>query len=156
MTARAVRWCGVVLYRQCRAVRSLFFEVRVEDDARDEDGGEQVGEADRPGEGDGESLDRAGAEEEAGSMAETIVVVTCVSTMVIQACCEALLDGGGGGLARAQLLTDTLEDEHVRVDAHTDGQDDSGNAGKRQRTACEKPMNPSRIMQVQQRAPGRR
>ncbi len=45
---------------------------------------------------------------------------------------EAVLDRGGGGFAEAQLFPDALEDEHVGVDAHTDREDDAGDAGERQ------------------------
>ena len=38
---------------------------------------------------------------------------------------EPLLNRNGGGLACPQLFADALEDQHVGVDAHTNGEDDA-------------------------------
>ncbi len=43
---------------------------------------------------------------------------------------KALIDRGRGRLAGAEFFTDALEDEHVGVDAHADGEDDAGDAGQ--------------------------
>ena len=60
------------------------------------------------------------------------MVVTWVSTIVIQACRKALLHRRGRRLAVPQFFPDALKDQHVRVHAHTDRQDDSGDARQRQ------------------------
>ena len=36
-------------------------------------------------------------------------------------------------LPRAQLFADALEDQHIGVNSHADGQDDAGDAGQGQR-----------------------
>ena len=47
--------------------------------------------------------------------------------------------------AGAQLLADALEDQHVGVDRHADGEDDAGDAGQRQRGAEVRPGRRSRM-----------
>ena len=44
---------------------------------------------------------------------------------------EARVDGGLHALARLELFLDALEDEHVRVDADADREDEAGDAGQR-------------------------
>ncbi len=49
--------------------------------------------------------------------------------------CESLLDRRRRRLAIAQLFTNALKDQHVRVHAHTDRQDHTGYAGQSKRRA---------------------
>src|SRR5208337_4363012 len=46
---------------------------------------------------------------------------------------KALVNGRRGCFAGANLFADALEDQHVRVHAHTDGENDSGNAWQGER-----------------------
>ena len=62
--------------------------------------------------------------------AAAIRAVAWVSRMVIQTRSKPFWHGRPHGLAVAQLLADALEDEHVGVDAHADGEDDAGDAGQ--------------------------
>ncbi len=84
-------------------------------------------------------------------MAAETMVVTWVSMMVVESVSEALIDGSRRRFAGTQLFTNTLEDEHVGVDAHTDGEDDAGDARQRQQYPV-KPMNPSRITRLRNSA----
>ena len=65
--------------------------------------------------------------------AAAISDVTCVSTIVSQTRVKAALTAARGPLRRGQLLLDALEDQHVRIDAHADRQDQAGDARQRQR-----------------------
>ena len=86
-------------------------------------------------------------------MAAETMVVTCVSMMVTQALRKALVHRRRGRLSGANLFPDALEDQHVRVHAHADGQNDSGDAGqgerkrhppaRRARTMLERPKIPA-------------
>ena len=62
--------------------------------------------------------------------AAAMSAVAWVSRIVIQTRSKPFCDGRAHGLAVPQLLADALEDEHVRVDPHADGQDDAGDAGQ--------------------------
>ena len=64
--------------------------------------------------------------------AETIVV-TLESMMVAKARWKPRSTADAHGLAELQLLADALEDQHVGVDRHADGQDHAGDAGQRER-----------------------
>ena len=46
---------------------------------------------------------------------------------------KAFLDGRSRSLAQPQFFSNTLENQHVRVDTHTDRQDDAGDSRQRQR-----------------------
>ena len=80
--------------------------------------------------GDREALDRPRAEleEEGGGDEGGGVGVEDRDPHAV----EAVVDGGLHRLAVAQLLADALEDEHVGVHAHADGEDDAGDAGQGQ------------------------
>src|SRR5271157_83445 len=110
----------------------LAIDVRIEDDARDEDRGKQVGQ-EPEGECHRESAHRSGAENEENRRRNNGGHVRIDNGR--PGVREALIDGHHGRLARTHLLAYALEDEHVRVDAHTDGQDDARNAGQSQRGA---------------------
>ena len=56
--------------------------------------------------------------------------VAWVSRIVIQTRSKPFCTRHSHGLAVAQLLADALEDEHVRVHPHADGQDDARDAGQ--------------------------
>ena len=43
---------------------------------------------------------------------------------------EAFVDCGADRLAALELLTDTLEDQHIRINCDTDGQHESSEAGQ--------------------------
>src|SRR5438067_9511363 len=104
--------------------------VNIEDHARDEERGEHGGEeADQ--QRDGEAFDRTGPELEQEERRDDRGHVRVDDRA--EGAGEAVLDGRAHGLAVAQLLADALEDEHVRVDGHAEGQDDAGDAGERQR-----------------------
>ena len=45
---------------------------------------------------------------------------------------ETCDDGGDSCLAGAQFLANALEDENIRIDTHTDSQNDAGNSRQRQ------------------------
>ena len=48
---------------------------------------------------------------------------------------EALVDRGADGLAAIEFLADALEDQEVRVDRHTDGEHEAGDARQREHGA---------------------
>ena len=68
-------------------------------------------------------------------MAAETIVVTCVSTIVIQACAEALLHRRGRRLAVSQFFANALKDQHVRIHAHADRQNHAGNSRQGQSVA---------------------
>src|SRR5262249_47531765 len=45
---------------------------------------------------------------------------------------EAFIDGCSNGLPAIELLSNALEDQHVRVDRDTDGEDESGESRQRE------------------------
>ena len=67
--------------------------------------------------------------------------VTWVSTIVIQTRSKPALDGCTSGALPCELLLDALEDQHVRIHAHPDRQDQSGDSrqGHRDRDARHEP-----------------
>ena len=65
--------------------------------------------------------------------AAAISDVTWVSTMVIQTRSKPALTAARALRARREFLLDPFEDQHVRVDAHADRQDEAGDAGQRHR-----------------------
>src|SRR5688572_22382857 len=95
----------------------------LEEELADEIGSEDVGE-ETPDQGHREALDRPGTEleEERGRDQGGGVRVQDRDPDAL----EAVVDRVAHRLAVAQLLADALEDEHVRVDSHTDGEDDAG------------------------------
>ena len=105
-------------------------QVGLKDDARDIDRGEEVGQQ-TESEGDGEALDRPASEEEQNSRGDDGGDVSIDDGH--PGVREALIDGGRGSLAGANLFADALKDEHVGIDAHTDGENDSCNAGQGER-----------------------
>src|SRR5262245_35096843 len=107
-------------------------EHEIEDHAREQNGGEHVG--DQPhAQRDGEALDRAGAEleEEEGADQRGQVGVEngAEGTVVAQG------DRLTNALLVAQLLTNALEDQHVGVDCHADREHQTRDAGQRERGA---------------------
>ena len=58
---------------------------------------------------------------------------TWVSTIVHQTRSNPALTAALHALGRGQLLLDALEDQHVRIDAHADRQDEPGDARQRHR-----------------------
>src|SRR5579859_150744 len=94
-----------------------------------EDRREQAGDhADR--EHDGESLDRGRPDEQqdaAGDQRRRVRVADRGPRAAHRG-----IDRGGYGAPRAHLFLESFEDQHVRVDGHTDGQDEAGDAGQRQ------------------------
>src|SRR5216683_3062745 len=98
----------------------------LEEEAADEVGREDVGdethdERDRePLHGAGAELEKEGGGDEGGG-----VRVQDGDPHAL----ESVVDRGAHGLAVAQLLPYALEDEHVRVDADADREDDAGDAG---------------------------
>ena len=60
---------------------------------------------------------------------------TCVSRMVRKTRSKPAATACFAPLAVRQLFLDALEDQHVRVDAHADGQDEAGDARQRHRRA---------------------
>src|SRR4029079_18340525 len=93
----------------------------LEDEAADEIGREDVrDEAHDQGNREALHRPRAELEEEGGGDEGGVVRVEDRDPHPV----EAVVDGGLDRLAVAQLLTDALEHEHVRVHAHADGQDD--------------------------------
>ena len=105
-------------------------EDAVEDGARNKDGGEQVCQQ-AEGEGDGETFDRTGPEQEQDGCRHNRGHVGVDNRQPSVA--KALLHGRGRILPGAQLLADALEDEHVGVYAHADGEDKAGDPGQSQR-----------------------
>src|SRR6516165_7970626 len=91
------------------------------------DRGEDVGDQ-TDGQGDGETLDGASSkdkEEEGRNDRGDVSVDDGKKSFV-----ETSLDGSGRRLAIAKFLADAFEDQHVGINAHTDGQDDTGDAGQ--------------------------
>ncbi len=70
-------------------------------------------------------------------MAADTMVVTCVSMIVSQAWSKALLNRRRRRLAVAQLFANTLEDQHVGVDAHAYRENQTGNSGQSERGPAE-------------------
>src|SRR5665213_9769 len=104
--------------------------MRLEDYARHKDCGKQVSQQTKR-QRHGETLNRAGAEQEQDGRRND--------------CCNVRIDDGYPcvrkslvhcrrcRLAGTNLFANTLEDQHVRIHAHTNGEDDSGNTRQRQR-----------------------
>src|ERR1700756_1602669 len=111
-----------------RLTTLLAVEVGIEDYPRDKDGGKQVRQQSE-GEGDGKAAYRAGPEEEENGGGDDggDVRINNGGPGVR----EALVNRRSGTLAGVQLFADALEDEHIGVDTHTDGEDDAGDTGKR-------------------------
>ena len=97
----------------------------IEDNARDEDRCKQIGQQ-ADGERDREALHRPGAEDEQKGRRDDggDVRINDGDPGVG----KALIDGRRGRLAGANLLADALEDQHIRVHAHADGENDAGDA----------------------------
>ena len=68
-----------------------------------------------------------------------IRVVTWVSMIEVNARSKPMVDRRADGSPGAHLLPDALEDEHVGVHRHADGQDDAGDAGQGQRRVEQRP-----------------
>ena len=60
---------------------------------------------------------------------------TWVSTIVSHTRSKPAATAASRALAVGELLLDALEDQHVRVDAHADRQDEAGDARQRHRRA---------------------
>src|SRR5262252_3516282 len=102
-------------------------QVILENRFRNENRREHVGDQ-TYGQRDSEALDRASAEikeEERRDDGRYVRVDDGQKGLV-----ETGVDGGGSRLAVAQFFADALEDENIGVHAHTDRQDDTGDAGK--------------------------
>src|SRR5262245_16839739 len=100
--------------------------------ARHEDGGEHVGQQ-ADGQRRGEAADRPGAEleEERRRDERGHVRIENREEDAIEASRHGLFDA----LGRRQLLLDALEDQHVRVDAHTDRENETGDTRQRHHRA---------------------
>src|SRR5215212_3719338 len=101
-----------------------------EDRARDVDGREQVRQESED-ERDGEAAYRPRAEDEKEERRDDCRHVRVNNRD--EGAREAEVYRGRHGLSRAHLLSYALEDEHVRVHGHAYAEDDSGDAGQRQR-----------------------
>src|SRR5260221_901381 len=108
----------------------LRFVVDVEDHARYEERREDRRE-ETDQQRDGESLDRARSELEEEERRDDRRHVRIDDRA--EGAGEAVLDGRADGLALAQLFADALEHQYVRIDGHTEGQDDAGDARQRER-----------------------
>ena len=98
----------------------------INNDPRDEDCCKQVGQQ-TDGEGGCKSLYRAGAKQKQDGRRDDGCHVGIDDGDPGMS--KTLIDGRGRRLACPHLFTDALKDQHVRVHAHADGQNDSGNAG---------------------------
>ena len=67
--------------------------------------------------------------------AHETTVVTCVSTSVSKAFENPAASAAAGGLAAAQLLANALENQHIAIHRHTDGEDHAGDSRQRQHRA---------------------
>src|SRR5436309_8454521 len=102
-------------------------ETVVEDDARRENRGKQV-RHETDGQRYSKPLDRTGAESKKDRRGDHSGYVRVDDGL--EGVLEASGHGGPDGLAVPQLLPDALEDEYVRVHAHADGQNNTGDAGQ--------------------------
>ena len=107
-------------------------EKEVEDYPRYDQRGEQAG-GHADGERDTETFDRAGAHEneDDGRDERGDVRVEDGAKGFAVTGVERAAQGFAGG----EFLADTLEDQHVGVHRHADGEDDAGDAGQRERGA---------------------
>src|SRR5260370_14208791 len=124
----------------------LRFVDDVEDHARDEEGREHRRE-ETDQQRDGESLDRTGAELEEEERRDDRGHVGVDDRA--EGAREAVLDSRADGLPVADLLSDALEDEHIRVHGHTEREDDAGDAGQGER-GMEERHHPEQDDEVQQ------
>src|SRR5215471_16923957 len=104
----------------------------VKDHARYEHCGKQVG-CQTETQGDGKSAHRAGSEQEQddGGHDRRHVGINNGDPCMF----KALIDSLRRRLTVPQLFTNALEDQDVRVHAHTNGENDAGDARQRQRSA---------------------
>src|SRR5258708_7217748 len=124
----------------------LRFVDDVEDHARDEERREHRRE-ETDQQRDGKSLDRTGAELEEEERRDDRGHVGIDDRA--EGSREAVLDGSPDRLPIAELLANALEDEDIRVDGHTECEDDAGDAGQRQR-GVEDGHHPEQDDEVQQ------
>src|SRR6266545_1793993 len=101
----------------------------VEQRVRNEDGGED-GNEQADDERYGEPFDGSGAELEQEHRGDDDGQVRVDDGR--EGLREAVLDRRARSAAAPQLFADPLEDQHVRVDRHANGEDEAGNAGQRQ------------------------
>ena len=104
-------------------------EQRIVDQAADKEYGKEV-EDDAEGQGDGKTLDRAGAEQEehqGGNQGGDLGVDDRPEGLG-----ETALDPGACRFSQGEFVAHTLVDEYVGVDRHTDGENDTGNTGQGQ------------------------
>ena len=125
--------------------------MRVEDDSRHKHRRKQVGQQTER-QRDCKALHRAAAEQEQNRRRDD---GRHVSVDDRDPCMrKALIHRRRGCLACPHFFADTLKDQHIRVHAHTDGQNDSGNSRQRQRRPREAHES-QQDHQVQESAPDR-
>jgi hypothetical protein len=107
-------------------------EFPVEDDAGDEDSSEDIGQK-TDHQCDGEAFDRTRSEEEQEEARHDGGDVSIDDGP--PGFTKARVNRRRNRFARAKLFTNALEDQHVGIDRHTDGEDDAGDAGQRERSA---------------------
>src|SRR5579859_226355 len=134
------------LASDAQGLAALFaLQAGVEDHAGDENSGKNIGQQTKS-QRDCKSLHGSGAEQEQDEGGNNRGHVGIDNRDPGLA--EALIHCRSRALAVTQLFPDALEDEHVRVNTHTDGQDDTGNSGQSQRVA-KKSHEPQQDNQVQ-------
>src|SRR5436853_2521491 len=106
----------------------------VENHSRNEHRGKQVRQQ-TEGQRDCESAHRSGTEDEQNKRRNNGGHVRVNDRDPGMA--ESLLDCGSGGFSVTQLFTNALENQYVRIDAHTNRQDDTGDPGQCQGGAAE-------------------
>src|SRR5579862_441601 len=109
-------------------------QVSYKDDARNIDRREQVG-CKSECEGHGESLHRTRSKQEKDAGGNDRGHVRIEDRRPGMS--KPLLHSHRGRFARAYLFADALKDQHVRIDAHTDGENHSGYSGQGQGCAGE-------------------